>query len=177
MFAPQKTSFLHTSNLFLHHNADRSPGYGPITKGAGAMDGNGQKGGVVPPAEPSAAPDTDIVPQQATTEAALLVVPDPTSGILVMVTRERHHELPSPVPQGKSYKYPELEATVEPEPVVPQSKEPQPAVTAAVEPTPAEPAVTLGPAPVVTEANPGLLEAEEVPQGKYYSPGAVVFFS
>lgn len=146
------------------------------TKGAGALDGSFQKGGVIPPAEPSAAPETDITPQQATTEAASLVVPDPTSGILVMVTRERHHQLPSPVPQGKSYKYPELEATVEPEPVVPQSEEPQPAVTAAVEPTAAEPAaVTLGPDPVVTEANPGPGEAEEVPQGKYRPPGAVSF--
>lgn len=150
---------------------------GKGTKGAGALDGSGQKGGVVPPAEPSAAPETDITPQQATTEAASLVVPDPTSGILVMVTRDRHHKLPSPVPQGKSYKYPELEATVEPEPVAPQSEDPQPAVTAAVEPTPAEPAVTLGPAPVVTEANPGPVEAEEVPQGKYHSPGAVPFLN
>lgn len=150
---------------------------GKATKGAGAFDGNGQKGGVVPVAEPSATSETDLTPQQAATEAAPLVVPDPTSGILVMVTRERHHELPSPVPQGKSYKYPELEATVEPEPVAPQSEEPQPAVTAAVEPTLAEPSVTLGPAPAVTEADPGLVEAEEVPQGKYYSPEAVVFFS
>lgn len=134
---------------------------GKATKGAGALDGDGQKGGVVPAAEPSAAPE-----HQATTEAAPLVVPEPTSGILVMVTRERHHELPSPVPQGKSYKYPELEATVEPEPVVPQSQEPQPAVTAAVEAPPAEAAVTLGPAPVVTEANPGSVEVDEIPQGK-----------
>lgn len=139
---------------------------GKATKGAGVLDGNDQKGGVVPVVEPSAAPETHITPQQATTEAEPLVVPDPTSGILVMVTRERHHKLPLPVPQGKSYKYPELEATVEPEPVVPQSREPEPAVPAAVEPIPAEPAVTLGPAPAVTEANPGLVEAEEVPQGK-----------
>lgn len=138
---------------------------GKATKGAGALDGNGQKGGVFPPAETSAAPETDTTPEQATTEAAPLAGPDPTSGILVMVTLDRHHKLPSPVPQGKSYKYPELEVPAEPEPVVPQSNEP--AVTAVVEATPAEPAVTLSPAPVFTEANPGLLEAEEVPQGKY----------
>lgn len=141
---------------------------GISTKGAGALDGNGQKGGVVPPAEPSAAPEAETTPQEATTEAAPLAVPDPTNGILVMVTLERHHKLPSPVPQGKSYKYPELEVTAEPQPVVPQSKEPQPVVTAAVEPTPAEPAVTLGAAPVATEANAGLVEADEVHQGKYY---------
>lgn len=149
---------------------------GKATKGAGVLDGSGQKGGVVPAAVPSAAPEADITQQQATTEAAPLLVPEPTSGILVMVTRERHHELPSPVPQGKTYKYPELETTVEPEPVAPQSQEPQPAVTAAVEPPPAEAAVTLGPAPVVTEANPGSVEVDEVPQGKYDSPGVVVFF-
>lgn len=143
-----------------------TPG-GKATKGAGALDGNGLKGGVAPPAEPSAVPETDITPQQATTEAAPLVVPNPTSGILVMVTLDRHHKLPSPVPQGKSYKYPELEVPKGTELVVPHSNEPQPAVTAAVEPTPAEPTVTPGPTPVFTEANPGLVEAEVVPQGKY----------
>lgn len=147
---------------------------GKNTKGAGGLDGSSLKGGVASPAEPSTAPETAFTPQQATTEGEPLVVPDPTSGILVMVTQERHHTLPSPVPQGKIYKYPELEATVEPEPVVPQSKDPQPAITAAVEPIP-EPTFTPGPAPVFTEANPRPVEAEEVTQGKFPSPGAALF--
>lgn len=166
-----KNNLLHMLLLIFHHHTDCSSGYGmaPNGKGTkGALNGSGQKGGVLIPEMPSAAPEREVTPQRATTQGMSPVVPDPTSGIVVMVTREKYHKLPSPVPQAKSYKHPSLEATVEPIPVIPQGKDPKPAAEA----TP-EPAVTLGPAPAVTETHPGPEGAEEHSQGKYPEPGSL----
>ncbi|CAB1440080.1 unnamed protein product [Pleuronectes platessa] len=113
-------------------------GYGVMpdargTKGAG----KGLKGGALPPTQPSAAPQEGAAPQLAITQGAAPVAPaapapEPTSGILVMVTQEKYQKQPSPGPQGKGYKLPQLiatpapapapEATPEPAPVVPQGK-------------------------------------------------------
>lgn len=151
--------------VFHHHIPLCFSGHGMMpngksTKGAGALNGKGLKGGVLSPEQPSAAPEEGVTPQQATTQSAAPVAPEPTSGILVMVTQEKYHKLPSPVPQGKNYKHPLLQATTEPEP--------------ATEPTP-EPA-TSGPAPVVPQTNPGPEPAEDLPQGKYPKPESVQCF-
>lgn len=140
-------------------------------KGAGASNGKGLKGGVLPPEQPSAAPVEVFTPQQAITEDAAPVAPEPTSGLLVMVTQEKYQKLPSPVTQGKSYKQTPLipEATPEPAPVIPQGKYPKPAP----KPTP-EPAAT--PAPVVLQTNQAPEPAEVLPQGKYPKPESIQYF-
>ncbi|KAM9336645.1 calymmin [Symphorus nematophorus] len=131
---------------------------GKGTKGAGASNGKSLKGGVLSPEQPSAAPEEGVTPQQAATPAP--AAPEPTSGILVVVTQEKYQKLPSPVPQGKSYKQTPLvpQATPEAAPVIPQGKEPK----SASEPTPA-PAATSGPVPE---------PAAELPQG--YVTGSAV---
>eukprot|EP00064_Thunnus_orientalis_P007330 superscaffoldBa00000806_g7350 len=99
--------------------------------GYGMMpNGKGLKGEVLAPEQPSAAPEQEVAITQGVAPAA----PEPTSGILVMVTQEKYQKLPPPVPQGKSYK-PVPQATPEPLPVLPQGRDPTPAP----EPTP-EPA-------------------------------------
>ena len=129
------------------------------TKGAGLSNGKSLKGGALSPEQPSAAPQEGVTPQQAATPAP--ATPAPTSGILVMVTQEKYQKLPSPVPQGKSYKQTPLipQATPEAAPVIPQGKGPNPAPEA----IPA-PAATSGPAPE---------PAAELPQGKYPKPDSV----
>ena len=72
---------------------------GKGTKGAGVSNGKGLKGEVITPEQPSAAPEEDVAITQGVAPAA----PEPTSGILVMVTQEKYQKLPPPVPQGKSY--------------------------------------------------------------------------
>lgn len=135
---------------------------GKSTKGAGALNGQGLKGGVLSPEQPSAAPEKGVAPQQATTQGAAPVAPEPTSGILVTVTQEKYHKLPSPVRQGKSYKHTPLQATPEPAPAIPQNKDPKPA------PEPTGPkAATSGSAAVVPQTNAGPEPAEDLPQGKY----------
>lgn len=151
--------------------------HGKSTKGAGALNGRGLKGGVLSPEQPSAAPEKGVTPQQATTQGAAPVAPEPTSGILVMVTKEKYHKLPPPVPQGKSYKHPLLQATTEPEPTTPQNKDLKPAPEPTPEPAPTGPkAGTSGPAPVVPQTNPGPEPAEDLPQGKYPKPESVQCF-
>lgn len=138
---------------------------GKSTKGADALNGEGLKGGVPSPEQPSATPA--VTPHQAVTQGAAPVAPEPTGGILVMVTQEKHHKLPSPVPQGKSYKHNLLQATAEPQPMIPQSKEPKPEPQPTPEPAPAGPqAATSEPVPVVPQTNPGPEPAEDFPQGK-----------
>lgn len=134
---------------------------GKGTTGAGASNGKGLKGGVLSPEQPSAAPEEGVAPQQAITQGAAPVAPEPTSGILVMVTQEKYQKLPSAVPQGKSYKHTPVipQATPEPAPAIPQGKDPKPAP----EPAPIGPkAATSGPAPE---------SAAAIPQGKYPKPG------
>lgn len=159
--------FLH---IFLSSGYSTVPN-GKGIKGAGASNGKGLKGGVLPPEQPSAAPVEVFTPQQAITEDAAPVAPEPTSGLLVMVTQEKYQKLPSPVTQGKSYKQTPLipEATPEPAPVIPQGKYPKPAP----KPTP-EPAAT--PAPVVLQTNQAPEPAEVLPQGKYPKPESIQYF-
>ncbi|XP_040885382.1 calymmin [Toxotes jaculatrix] len=162
-----------------------STGYGMMpngkaTKGAGAFKGLGLKGGVLSPEQPSAAPQEGAVPQQAITQGAAPVAPEPTNGILVMVTQEKYQKLPLPVPQGKSYKQMPLipQATPEAAPVLPQSNDPKPALEPTPEPAPMGPqgkgpkAATSGPAPVVPQSNPLPEPAAALPQG-YVTGNAV----
>lgn len=159
---------------------------GKATKGAGVSNEKGLKGGVLSPEQPSAAPEEVVIPPLAVTEGPAPIAPEPTSGILVMVTQEKYQKLPSPVPQGKSYKQTPLipQATTEPEPapVIPQGKGPKPAAEPTQEPAPVSPqgkgpkAYTSGPAPVVPETNPAPEPEAVPPQGKYPKPESVQCF-
>ncbi|XP_044035180.1 calymmin isoform X23 [Siniperca chuatsi] len=132
-------------------------GYGMMpngkgTKGAGASNEKGLKGRVLSPEQPSATPEKGVASQQAITQGAAPVAPEPTSGVLVMMTQEKYQKLPSPVPQGKSYKQTPVipQATPEPAPApaIPQDKDPMPAPEPTPEPAPMGPkAATSGPAP------------------------------
>lgn len=126
---------------------------GMSTKGVGALNGLGLKGGLLSPEQPTAVPEKDITPQQATTQGAALAAPQPTTGTIVMVTQERHHKLSPPVPQGKTTP----QATLEPVPVVFQHPEPAHA---------GPKAATSGPASVVPQANPEPERAEDLHPGK-----------
>lgn len=144
------------------------------TKGAVASNGMGLKGGEFSLEQPSAAPQEGVAPQQAITQGAAPVVPEPTSGILVMVTQEKFQKLPLPVPQGKSYKQTPLIplATPEPAPVFSQGM-PTP------EPAPLGPqgkgpkTATSGPAQVVPQSNQAREPEAVFPQGKYLKPESV----
>lgn len=159
-------------------------GYGMMpngkgTKGAGASNGKGLKGGVLSPEQPSATPEEVVAPQQATTQGAAPVAPEPTSGILVMVTQEKYQKLPSPVTQEKSYKQTPLipQAMPEPAPAIPQGKTPMPAPESTPEPAPMGPkAATSGPVPVVHQTNPAPEPAAVLPQGKYPKPESAQCF-
>lgn len=135
-------------------------------KGAGASNGKGLKGGVLSPEQPSAAPEEGLVPQPAITEGAAPVAPEPTSGILIMVTQQKYQKLPSTVPQGKSYKQ------------IPQATpEPAPAPESTPEPASMGPkAATSGSAPVVPQTNPAP-EPAVLPKGKYPKPESVQCFT
>ncbi|XP_045925483.1 calymmin isoform X4 [Micropterus dolomieu] len=142
------------------------------TKGAGVSYEKGLKGGVLSPEQTSATPEEGVVPQQAITRGAAPVAPEPTSGILVMVTQDKYQKLPSPVPQGKSYKQTPLipQATPEPAPAIPQAKDPMPAPEFTPEPAPIGPqgkgpkAATSGPAPEVPQTIPAHEPAVVLPQ-------------
>ncbi len=168
--------------IFSPHISIWFSGYGmtPNGKGAGASSGKGLKGGVLFPEQPTAAPEGDVSPQQATTPGAASVAPEPTSGILVMVTQEKYQKLPSPVPQGKTYKQTPLipQATPEPAPATPQGKDPELAPEPTPEPAPTGPdAATSGPVPAVTQSNPAPEPAEDLPQGKYRKPESGIYIS
>lgn len=148
-------------------------GYGMIpngkgqVKGTGESNGQGLKGGVLSPEQPSAAPLDGAVPQQAVTQGIVPVAPEPTRGVLVMVTQEKYQKLPAPVLQGKSYKQTPLipEATLAP--VLPEAvvtnPAPEPAVLGPLDK--GQGAVASGPAAVVSQNNPE--PASTLPQGKY----------
>ncbi|XP_056286546.1 calymmin [Pseudoliparis swirei] len=131
------------------------------TKSAGESNEKGLKVGVVPP-------EDVVAPPQAEPQGPAPVSLEPTSGIVVMVTRDKYLKLPSPVPKGKSYKQTPVIIETTPEPAILQGKGPTPAS----EPTP-EPAATgpkgkgpkaapSGPAPVVPQTNPAA-ELEAAP--------------
>lgn len=124
-----------------------------MPKGAGAVNGLALKGGLLSPEQPTAAPETNSTPQQATTQGAAQVAPQPTTGTITMVTEERHHKLSPPVSQGKS----RPRATLEPVPDVFQH--PEPAHTGPK-------AATSGPASVVPQANQEPEQAEDRHPGK-----------
>lgn len=148
---------------------------GKGTKGAGASTEKGLKGVVLSPEQPSATPEEVVAFPQAVTHGATPVAPEPTSGVLVMVTQEKYHKLPSPVPQGKSYKQTPLipQATPEPAPAIPQGKGPKPAPEPTPEPAPMGPygkglkGATSGPGPLVPQTNPAPEPAAVLPEGKY----------
>lgn len=145
------------------------------TKGVVASNGMGLKGGVLSPEQPSAGPQEGVAPLQAITQGAALAVPEPTSGILVMVTQEKFQKLPLPVPQGKSYKQmPEIPlATPEPAPAFTQGNGPKLALEPTAGPLPLGPQggdpnpATSGPAQVVPQSNPAPEPQAVFPQGKF----------
>lgn len=143
--------------------------YGKSSKNAGSTNGQGLKGEVLSPEQPSVAPEEEVPPHQGITQGAAPVPPEPTSGIIVMVTQEQHQMLPSPVPQGKSYKHiPVIPlATQEPALVIPLHPEPEPEATP--EPAPKGPKmVTSGPVSVDLQTDPVAPEPEAtLPEGKY----------
>ncbi|TNN51683.1 hypothetical protein EYF80_038095 [Liparis tanakae] len=153
-------------------------GYGgmPNTKGpksAGASHEKGLKGGV-PPLEEV------VAPPEAEPQGPAPGSPEPTSGILVMVTRDKYPKLS---PKGKNYKQTPVIIETTPEPVPPILLGQSP--TPASEPTP-EPAATgpkgkgpktapSGPAPEDPQTHPAA-EQEPVPpqgfgQGAYLGAG------
>nr|XP_046234023.1 translation initiation factor IF-2-like [Scatophagus argus] len=134
---------------------------GKSAKAVGAFNGKGLKGQVLSPEQPSAAPEQGVTPQQATTQGAAPVAPEPTSGILVMVTHEKYHKLPSPVPQTTSYKQ---------TPLIPQAI-PEPAPAAPEEPNPAP-----EPTPEPAQINPAPEPAAVLPQGKCPKRESVLYF-
>lgn len=139
------------------------------TESAGESNEKGLKVGVVPPVDV-------VAPPQAEPQGPAPVSLEPTSGIVVMVTRDKYLKLPSPVPKGKSYKQTPVIIETTPEPAILQGKGPTPAS----EPTP-EPAATgpkgkgpkaapSGPAPVVPQTNPAAELEAAPPQGEYPKP-------
>lgn len=139
---------------------------GKAAKGAGVSNGNGLKGGVLSPEQPSTVPDASLVAQPAISQDVEPVAPEPTSGIVVMVTQEKYQKLT----QGKSYKQtpliPQATPAVEPVPVIPQGKDPKSAPVPTPEPAPAGPSADLTGS--VPQEN--LAPEPELPQGKYQKP-------
>lgn len=91
-------------------------GKGQAAMGAGDFNGKGLKGGVHPPQQPSAA--LSFGGQQAVTQGAVPVGPEPTSGVLSLVTQQKFQK-----PQGKGYKALIPQAT--PAPGLPEAMEGQ----------------------------------------------------
>lgn len=132
------------------------------TKGADAPAGWNLKGGVLVPKQATAGPDLSGVPQQATTGRPAPGAAQPTSGFLVMVTRDDHQKLPTFVQQGKIYTHTATQMT--PVAVSTRSKETAPTPRPAPAATQA---ATFRTAPVLPQTN-RLEPAEALPQGKYY---------
>lgn len=145
---------------------------GKATKAAGASSGKSFK--ILSPEQLNHAPE-GVVPQQAIAQGVAPVVPEPTSGILVMVTQEQYQHLLSHAPQGKSYKQPPTipQATPAPLPVLFQGQGPK----TAPQPTPESAhmgpqgkgpkAAMSGPAAVAAQSNPAPESAVVRPEGKY----------
>ncbi|XP_061765819.1 fibroin heavy chain-like [Nerophis ophidion] len=103
-------------------------GYGQIPYGKGpklpgAPDGRGLKGDVLSPQQPRSAPQEGAAPQRPIIRGDMLPAPEPTNGGLVLVTQDQYQRLPSPVPQGKSYKQLMPQGFPEQIPAFPQGKE------------------------------------------------------
>nr|XP_057918643.1 calymmin [Doryrhamphus excisus] len=96
-------------------------GYGQMPYGK-APNGEGLKGDVLSPQQPSSA-SQEGTPQRPIIGGDMLPGPAPTSGGLVLVTQDQYRRLPSPVPQGKSYKQPLPQGIPEQVPVFPQHRE------------------------------------------------------
>lgn len=142
---------------------------GKAAKVVGASSGKSLK--ILSPEQLNPPPE-GVFPQRAITQGAAPAVPEPTSGILVMVTQEQNQNLHSPAPQIKSYKQPSIipQATQAPLPVLLQGKGPKPAA----QPTPEF--AHMGPQgkgpkagrPVaVIQSNPAPEPAVILPEGKY----------
>ncbi|CAG5906900.1 unnamed protein product [Menidia menidia] len=101
-------------------------GKGQATQGADVFSGKSYKGGALSPQQHVDTPVENVSPQHETAQGEVPDAPEPTSGILVMVTQEKYQKLPPPVAQGKNYKKSPLihEATPEPVPVLPEGGEP-----------------------------------------------------
>ncbi|XP_077959678.1 calymmin isoform X31 [Gasterosteus aculeatus] len=89
-------------------------------KSAGWSNEKGLKGGLFSPDQPSEALRDVVALPQGITPGAKPGSPEPTSGVLVMVTQDKYQKLRSPVTHGKSYKQ-----TPEPAPATPQVKGPK----------------------------------------------------
>ncbi|XP_028331888.1 calymmin [Gouania willdenowi] len=133
-----------------------NPDYGTIANGRSqSTKGNYNKGG------PTAAPE-DAAPQRQITGAQVPVAPEapePTRGIVVMVTQDKYQKLPSPVPQGTNYKQ---------KPLIPQLKPETKDTKPGPGPTPAGPVgpkvTTSGHAPVFPQNNPVPEPGTTIPQ-------------
>ncbi|KAM4524094.1 calymmin [Odontesthes bonariensis] len=135
-------------------------GKGQTFQGADVSNGKSYKGRVPSPQQQAEAAVENVSSQHVITEGEVPDVPEPTSGLLVMVTQEKYQKLPPYVPQGINYKQTPLihEATPEPVSVHPEARDsdhaPEP------EPAPMGPrdkgqkGATSGPAPVVPQSNP-----------------------
>nr|XP_040032021.1 calymmin isoform X11 [Gasterosteus aculeatus aculeatus] len=89
-------------------------------KSAGWSNEKSLKGGLFSPDQPSEALRDVVALPQGITPGAKPGSPEPTSGVLVMVTQDKYQKLRSPVTHGKSYKQ-----TPEPAPATPQVKGPK----------------------------------------------------
>lgn len=144
---------------------------GKATKAAGESSGKSLKN--FSPEQLNQAPQ-GVVPYQAISQGVAPAVPEPTSGILVMVTQEQYQHLLSPAPQGKSYKQPLTIplAAPAPLPVLLHGKGPKPAPQPTPGPAHMGPqskgpkAAASGPA-AVAQTNPAPESAVVLPQGKY----------
>ncbi|XP_019742205.1 calymmin isoform X2 [Hippocampus comes] len=81
--------------------------YGKGPKMPGAPNGKGLKGGVLSPRQPSSTLQEGASPQRPIIEGGTLPAPEPTSGRLVLVTKDQYQKLPLPVPQGKNFMQPQ----------------------------------------------------------------------
>ncbi|XP_051928638.1 basic salivary proline-rich protein 2-like [Hippocampus zosterae] len=73
----------------------------------GAPNDKGLKGDVPSPRQPSSTLQEGASPQRPIIEGGTLPAPEPTSGRLVLVTKDQYQKLPLPVPQGKNFMQPQ----------------------------------------------------------------------
>lgn len=145
-------------------------GKGQAVKGADVSNGMNLKGGVLSPQQQTGTLE-GVTPQQMVTQGEVPAAPDPTSGILVMVTQERYQKLPVPVPQGKSYKQKAVipEPTPAPAPAFPEPRDLEPGPESALIGLRDKSlkGATSGPAPGVQQSQTAFEPASVFPQGKY----------
>lgn len=151
-----KSIFVHISVWFSGY--DMVPN-GNGAKSAGWSNEKGLKGGLFSPDQPSEALRDVVALPQGITPGAKPGSPEPTSGVLVMVTQDKYQKLRSPVTHGKSYKQ-----TPEPAPATPQVKGPKAAPELGL----------LGPKGNVPMAATSDAQLEDLlPQGKHPEPESV----